>query len=183
MECNLKISNPLTIISIFAGLAEIMATTALIQLPQEMQAVFIYFVMGFPTLLVILFFITLIFKNKVLYAPSDFSNQEHYLELHDLRRSIQNEFSHAIDQFEENSTDEKEKFKSIVDTTLNSSFKSSRREQVLKYLENRTSTTRDLCEAIDLHPSYGSLILNNLEDEGIVKKEKVGRSFNWSLND
>ena len=53
----MKVSNPLTIIAIFAGLAEALATIALIKLPIEMQEKFIYFVMAFPTLIVTLFFI------------------------------------------------------------------------------------------------------------------------------
>ncbi|KGJ90910.1 helix-turn-helix transcriptional regulator [Colwellia psychrerythraea] len=178
----MKVSNPLTIISIFAGLAEVMATAALINLPAEMQSIFIYFVMGFPTLIVLLFFIILVFKNKSLYAPSDFANQEHYMELNDLKRSIQYELSSAIETLDSSSTDEKQKLKIFVDKTLNDSFKSSRREQVLKHLEGTSSTTKELCNATDIHPSYGSLILNNLEDEGVVKKEKDGRSFRWSLN-
>ena len=39
----MKVSNPLTIIAIFAGLAEALATIALIKLPIEMQEKFIYF--------------------------------------------------------------------------------------------------------------------------------------------
>ena len=41
----MKVSNPLTIIAIFAGLAETLATVALVQLPAEIQEVFVYFVM------------------------------------------------------------------------------------------------------------------------------------------
>jgi uncharacterized membrane protein YdcZ (DUF606 family) len=70
----MKVSNPLTIIAIFAGLAETLATVALVKLPPEIQGVFVYFVMAFPSGIVILFFIVLFFKNTVLYAPSDFEN-------------------------------------------------------------------------------------------------------------
>src|SRR5690606_11508692 len=77
----MKVSNPLTIIAIFSGLAEILATVALIQLPPEIQSIFVYFVMAFPTALVLLFFFVLYFKNTVLYAPSDYEDQAHYLEV------------------------------------------------------------------------------------------------------
>jgi len=53
----MKVSNPLTIIAIFAGLAEALATVALVQVPVEIQRLFVYFVMAFPTLIVILFFL------------------------------------------------------------------------------------------------------------------------------
>lgn len=51
-----KVSNPLTIIAIFAGLAEIAATVALGLIDPEIQRIFIWFVMLFPALLVISFF-------------------------------------------------------------------------------------------------------------------------------
>ncbi|MBU2887647.1 helix-turn-helix domain-containing protein [Gilvimarinus agarilyticus] len=178
----MRVSNPLTIISIFAGLAEIMATTALLKLPIELQGIFIYFVMGFPTLLVILFFIVLVFKNKALYAPSDFTNQEHYLELNDLKRSIETNVSAAFDSIEGVSADEKIRLRKHVDSSLQSSFRSTRREQILNYLEEKSGTTKEICEITGIHPSYGSLILKNLEDEDAVKKKKEGRSYIWSLN-
>lgn len=74
-----RINNPLTIIAIFAALAEIASTFALATLEPELQKVFIWFVMGFPTVLVVLFFLTLNFNPKVLYAPSDFKNEENFL--------------------------------------------------------------------------------------------------------
>ena len=49
------IKNPLTVIAVFAGLAEVSATIALPQLEAVVQAKFVWFVMLFPTLLVVLF--------------------------------------------------------------------------------------------------------------------------------
>ncbi|WP_339486711.1 hypothetical protein [Pseudomonas sp. EL_65y_Pfl2_R95] len=77
----MKVSNPLTIIAIFAGLAEALATIALLGLPNELQEIFIYFVMAFPSLIVILFFVVLYFNNNVLYAPGDYQDPEHYLKI------------------------------------------------------------------------------------------------------
>lgn len=74
-----KISNPLTIIAIFAALAEIAGTMALATVASHLQSVFLWFVMLFPCLLVILFFATLNFNPKVLYAPSDFRDEKHFL--------------------------------------------------------------------------------------------------------
>lgn len=73
------IGNPLTIIAIFAGLAEVLGTIALKLVAAESQATFIWFVMLFPTLIVLLFFATLNFNNKVLYAPSDYKDEENFL--------------------------------------------------------------------------------------------------------
>lgn len=76
-----KISNPLTIIAIFAGLAEISGTVVLPFLKDDSQALYVWFLMGFPTLLILLFFITLNFNHKVLYAPSDFKDEDNFLKL------------------------------------------------------------------------------------------------------
>jgi hypothetical protein len=58
------VNNPLTIIAIFAGLAEIAGTTVLALVDKEIQHVFVWFVMVFPALLVILFFGTLVFQSQ-----------------------------------------------------------------------------------------------------------------------
>lgn len=76
-----KISNPLTVIGIFATLAEIAASVTILFLASELQKVFIWYVMLFPILLVVLFFITLNLNSKVLYAPSDFRTDESFLSL------------------------------------------------------------------------------------------------------
>ncbi len=73
------VNNPLTIIAIFAALAEIAGTTALKLVIPELQYIFVWFVMGFPILLVLLFFFTLNFNPKVLYAPSDFKDEQNFL--------------------------------------------------------------------------------------------------------
>ncbi|WP_288743454.1 hypothetical protein [uncultured Rheinheimera sp.] len=91
----MKVSNPLTIIAIFAGLAEALATIALLGLPQELQEIFLYFVMVFPTLIVVLFFVVLYFKNTVLYAPGDYQVPEHYLNINriDVKQALTSELS------------------------------------------------------------------------------------------
>jgi hypothetical protein len=72
------IKNPLTIIAIFAASAEISGTVILPFISEENQSTYIWFLMTFPLLLVILFFLTLNFNHKVLYAPSDFKNEENF---------------------------------------------------------------------------------------------------------
>ena len=66
------IKNPLTIIAIFAGLAEVGGTIVLPLLQQSTQSVYVWFLMLFPTFLVGVFFWLLYNKHHVLYAPSDF---------------------------------------------------------------------------------------------------------------
>lgn len=81
LESIKKVSNPLTVIAIFAGLAEVSGTVVLPFLKDDSQAVYLWFLMAFPVLLIIFFFITLNFNYKVLYAPSDFKDEENFLKL------------------------------------------------------------------------------------------------------
>lgn len=74
------IKNPLTLIAVFAGLAEIVSIGVLPLLKDGVQYIFVWYVMLFPTLLVVVFFLTLNFNHKVLYAPGDFRTDEGFLE-------------------------------------------------------------------------------------------------------
>ena len=73
------IKNPLTIIAIFAAIAEISGTIVLPFINAEHQGLYIWFLMIFPLVLVITFFLTLNFNHKVLYAPSDYKNEDNFL--------------------------------------------------------------------------------------------------------
>lgn len=73
------IKNPLTIIAIFAAIAEISGTIVLPFIAPANQATYVWFLIIFPILLIILFFITLNFNHKVLYAPSDYQNEDNFL--------------------------------------------------------------------------------------------------------
>ena len=72
------IKNPLTIIAIFAAIAEISGTVVLPFITDVNQGKYIWFLMLFPLLLVLLFFATLNFNHRVLYAPSDFKDEENF---------------------------------------------------------------------------------------------------------
>lgn len=86
-------------IAIFAGVSEIMSTVSLNYLSDGTKNIFIWFIIIFPSLLVILFFITLNFNPKVLYAPSDFRDDKIFL------NSISGSFNTASDnKIEVNST-------------------------------------------------------------------------------
>jgi hypothetical protein len=66
-----KIDNPLTLIGVFASLAEVSGTVVLKFLTCSVQQTFVWFVMAFPFTLVLLFFAVLIFKNENLYSPAE----------------------------------------------------------------------------------------------------------------
>ncbi|WP_283392725.1 hypothetical protein [Photobacterium phosphoreum] len=73
------IKNPLTVIAIFAAIAEISGTTVLPFIESDNQGIYIWFLMLFPVFLVGIFFFTLNFNHKVLYAPSDYKNEDNFL--------------------------------------------------------------------------------------------------------
>ena len=75
------IRNPLTIIGIFAGITEASGAAIFPFILPKIQEIYIWFQMIFPLILVLLFFITLNFNNKVLYAPSDFHNEDDFLKM------------------------------------------------------------------------------------------------------
>lgn len=72
------IKNPLTIIAIFAAIAEISGTAVLPFISDQNQGTYVWFLILFPMLLVVLFFLTLNFNHRVLYAPSDFKNEDNF---------------------------------------------------------------------------------------------------------
>ena len=75
------VKNPLTIIAIFAGIAEVSGTVVLPFIDKANQVPFVWFLILFPALLVSLFFLTLNFNNKVLYAPSDYKDDQFFLKV------------------------------------------------------------------------------------------------------
>jgi len=72
-------SSPLTIIAIFAAIIEASALASLPFLEEDSQAIYTWFLVGFPPFLTLLFFITLNFNYKALYSPSDYHNGQDFL--------------------------------------------------------------------------------------------------------
>lgn len=86
------VKNPLTIIAIFAGLAEVSGTIVLPFMELSVQRIFVYFLMIFPTVLIVGFFVLLWCKHDVLYAPSDFRSDEPFTDIIK-QRTVQEKFS------------------------------------------------------------------------------------------
>jgi len=185
----MKVSNPLTIIAIFAGLAEALATIALVQLPPEIQSIFVYFVMAFPSGIVVLFFYVLYFKNTVLYAPSDYADQNHYLEANQIKESVSERIEEIFNDLNRNGTrltkEEIDKAKSSLEESIEQSASLPRKEQILEYLQGRSATTKEISETLGIHPSYTVTLLNILLKQGAVSRQKDQngqRNSSWSLN-
>jgi hypothetical protein len=76
--------NPLGVIALFTAMVEASALASLPFLDETSQTIYIWFLVGFPTFLAILFFATLNFNRRALYSPSDFESSAYFLESLDI---------------------------------------------------------------------------------------------------
>lgn len=79
LKNNRKITNPISIIAVFALITETSAAVSLPFLDNEDRKIYIWLLISFPFFLAFLFFITLNFNYRSLYAPSDFENDKSFL--------------------------------------------------------------------------------------------------------
>ena len=75
------VKNPLTIIAMFSAIAEVSGTVVLPHISGDNQHLFVLFLVLFPFVLIFMFFITLNFSHRVLYAPSDFKDEQNFMTL------------------------------------------------------------------------------------------------------
>ena len=78
-----RITNPITVIAIFATLSETSAAITLPFLDNKEREVYVWFLISFPFYLLLLFFATLNFNYRSLYAPSDYEKSEHFIDVLD----------------------------------------------------------------------------------------------------
>jgi len=147
------IKNPLTIIAIFAGLAEIAGTTALALVDKELQAIFIWFVMGFPLVLVCLFFLTLNFNPSVLYAPSDFQDEQNFLRILANRRKLAEDVDIIDKQIEIAQANITERMRDEVQVE-----RDVNQQQLVDYLKHAMGSIRD--QLIALQSSADAVVLD-----------------------
>lgn len=181
----MKITNPLTIIAIFSGTAEAFASSALVFLPTETQSIFIYFVMFFPLVIVIAFFIVLILKPHALDAPSDFANQEHFLDVHNLKASLLQSAEAVITEANKQNKPIDPKAVAIrISETFGESISTSPK-QLIKILEKNPEkkfTLNQLCTATNLSQQTVSTLLRIAEASGAAYKYKAGDTTYWKGN-
>ncbi|WLH13941.1 hypothetical protein PSH74_06235 [Pseudomonas hefeiensis] len=77
------ITNPMTLIAIFATLSETSAAISLPFLDDQDREYYLWFLISFPFYLLLLFFITLNFNYRSLYSPSDFRKSKHFMKTMD----------------------------------------------------------------------------------------------------
>jgi len=74
-----KLTNPISVIALFAFISETSAAVSLPFLDNDEREIYIWFLISFPFYLLFLFFVTLNFNYRSLYAPSDFNNDNNFL--------------------------------------------------------------------------------------------------------
>ena len=77
IEKRKRINNPLRLITILIGIP-ISSMYALKYVKPELQYIFITFIIGYVILLTLLIFRILFIKPEVLYAPSDFKDEQNF---------------------------------------------------------------------------------------------------------
>ncbi|CAH0162302.1 hypothetical protein SRABI06_00993 [Pseudomonas brassicacearum] len=77
------ITNPMTLIAIFASLSETSAAISLPFLDDGDREYYLWFLISFPFYLLLLFFITLNLNYRSLYSPSDFRKSKHFIKTMD----------------------------------------------------------------------------------------------------
>jgi predicted transcriptional regulator len=133
------VSNPLTVIAIFAGLAEVAGTIALVAVDPAIQSIFVWFVMLFPIGLVVLFFATLNFNPRVLYAPSDFKDEENFLTALAGKQKVEKQFDEVFKQLEKTQ-------KQLIESTLAVSRKEhnpTSHEELKQVIESQLNKIRE----------------------------------------
>ena len=155
-----KVGTPLTIVAIFAGLAEVAGAAVLPLLEFELQRIFIWYVMLFPLILLSSFFITWNFNTKVLYPPSEFKDEKNYLNL--LRIEGQEEIfslqSKNLDDLKKQLIEVKESINDITSAEDN------------KYLVN-SGKVETKTEEVDIKNELAERSKKtNIEVQGISKK-------------
>ena len=76
MKISTHLLNPIGIIALFAALCEASATTVLPYLDNADRQIYIWFLIVFPSALVVMFFLTLNFNSTVLYGPQGNTNTQ-----------------------------------------------------------------------------------------------------------
>lgn len=207
-----KITNPLTIIGMFAMLSETTVSVLATHVDKSIQGTFLWFVMGFPVLLLLLFFLTLNFNRIVFYAPGDFNDERNFYNAlsckHKVVDNIENvielsnktknelvikkealskyEFNQLIDQkFSsiESALKETKNSAEKIDINLNNTNGCKLEAKIINYLYNNPySDMQSLSNNLKIMQSRVLSILRKLENKGVIISAFNNKSVTYRLN-
>ncbi len=158
-----KISNPLIVIGIFVSIAEIIGTIVLPMISQELQQIYIWYVIGFRVLLLSMFFLILYFNIILYYSPNDFADQSNYLRLW---LTIENKLK--ID------TELQKEFDTIkillfnIKNNIEKKYKNHIEALTLINFRENGVTTKELTKELKISHVLAQQILKDLEASGLV---------------
>lgn len=181
-----KISNPLSVVAIFSGLAEAFATIALVNVPLEIQQIFVYFVMVFPILIVLLFFAVLNWNPTVLYAPGDFEDEAMYLELIRLKSSLKSEILQTLSSPSATGTtftpQQIQVVSENVDRALERATVTPVKQRIIDLLSDGSKNRMEISQSIGLSMASVARLIHVLREEGVITQEGTGPTLRWALS-
>ncbi|HDM8199279.1 TPA: ArsR family transcriptional regulator [Vibrio harveyi] len=186
----MKVSNPLTIVAIFAGVAEAFATGALVLLPIEIQQNFVYFVMLFPLVIVVTFFGILVTKPQVLYAPSDYSDEQNFIVANGIEKVLSAKTDEVVESIKRDAPGLDSSAIESLRHSLKSSFKSatedSFEQMILDYLKEHPQnvyTATGIGHILSISFRVVADTLIKLESQGLVVRgiEKDTNITLWQI--
>ena len=160
------IKNPLTVIAIFAGTAEISGTAVLPLLDASSQATYLWFLLLFPFSLIALFFITLNWNHRVLYAPSDFQDEDNFINI--LKKQS---YKETLESIKEDIDDTNNFENEIEDNKINK-----------QYEDKLPITTKD--ERLERDKITQNIVRQQMEEYKIAEKlvlEKLEKELNVTI--
>ncbi len=190
LEYELKVSNPLTIVAIFAGVAEAFATGALVLLPLEIQKNFVYFVMFFPLLIVVTFFGILVKKPQVLYAPSDYSDEKNFIVANGIEKVLSAKTEEVVESIKRDAPELNSSTIESLRHSLKNSFKTAAEDSfeqlILDYLKehpNNAYTATGIGHILSISFRVVADTLLKLESQGLVVRgvEKDTNITLWQI--
>jgi DNA-binding transcriptional ArsR family regulator len=147
---------------------------------------FVYFVMVFPTLIVLLFFAILNWNPTVLYAPGDFEDEAMYLELIRLRSALKTEILQTLAApSPSGATFTPQQIQAVsekVDRAIDRATVSPMKQRVLELLSDGPKTSSEIAQSLGLSLPSVARLLHMLRDKGIVIAGGAGRSVQWTLS-
>lgn len=144
-----------------------------------------FFVMAFPSAIVVIFFFILWHRPVVLYAPSYFDDQEHFLGANRLKSVIQTEVENTLLNEKRGNleVDRKRVSAEIAAATIDA-LSSNSQKILYNYLKNHPNeafTIRGLKFVLPLSKAETEFALYALESKGLVDKGLDGDVVVWQV--
>jgi len=172
MEQPSKIT-PLAIISTFCGIVEIAMSIGWAQTSGVIQYIFVGFAVGFPVLIVLLFFSLIRSENYYkLYSPSEFQDPTMFKDLFMLRNRIESIESQP--EIKENLAEAKQVVNSLLASPTFYKY-----DAIYKLILNSPEgmTAKDISNKAGVSRSYTHRVLPQLISSGLIQAESSSEDF------